>query len=172
MTKRKDPADLQKRGRHSKYDPKFVKQAEQLCSLGATDAEMADFFEVSVVTLNAWKIEHPEFLKSIKDAKEVADNRVERSLYQRAVGYTFDAVKIQQFQGEVIQTPYKEHVPPDTTAQIFWLKNRRKDQWRDKQDHEVTGKDGAPLNPTIIFTGSPGNTPAPQTMGGAPKRGD
>jgi hypothetical protein len=176
MTKRKDPADLKKRGRPSKYDPAFVKQAEKLCALGATDAEMADFFEVSIVTFNAWKAQHPDFLKSLKDAKGIADNRVERSLYQRAVGFAHDAVKIFMPANAAapVYAPYREQFPPDTAAAIFWLKNRRKEQWRDKQDHELTGKDGAPLNtgPTIIFSGAPEHSSPPQAVGGASKRGD
>lgn len=176
MTKRKKPEDLKKRGPKNKFDPGFIKQAEKLCALGATDAEMADFFDVSVRTLNTWKIEYPEFLQSIKDAKEAADNRVERSLYQRAVGFSHDAVKIFMPANAVapVYAPYREQFPPDTAAAIFWLKNRRRDQWRDKQDHELTGKDGEPLNtgPNIFFTGAPASASPPQAVGGTTKRGD
>lgn len=120
-----------KTGRPSLYRPEFVKQAEKLCALGATDSELADFFGVTVMTLNRWKISHPEFCSSIKVAKEAADARVERSLYNRATGYTFDSEKIMTVaQGggvsSVERVKIKEHVPPDVTAQIFWLKNRRK----------------------------------------------
>lgn len=136
-----------KGGRPSKYDPKFAKQVEKLCALGATDAELADFFGVSTVTLNAWKVEHPEFLSALKGSKEVYDDRVERSLRSRALGYSYDAVKFHVVKGKVIQTAYREHVPPDVTACIFWLKNRKKDEWRDRTHHELTGKDGEPLVP-------------------------
>jgi hypothetical protein len=54
-----------------------------------------------------------------------------------------------------VYAKYQEHVPPDVTAQIFWLKNRRRDEWRDKQEHEHTGKDGAALVPIINLTGRP-----------------
>lgn len=143
MTAKK--AAKSKGGRPSKYDPKFVQQAEKLCALGATDAEMADFFAVSIATLNTWKTRFPEFLAAIKDAKDFADDRVERSFYQRAVGYTYDAVKFHVYKGRVIKTQYREHVPPDVVAGIFWLKNRK--NWRDRSHHEVTGKDGEPLVP-------------------------
>ncbi len=123
----------QKAGRPTAYKPDFVGQAEKLCLLGATDEEMADFFDVDVRTLYRWKAVHEEFCQAIKTGKEVADERVERSLYARAVGYTFDSEKIFQFQGKVVRASTKEHVPPDTTAMIFWLKNRRPDEWRDKQ---------------------------------------
>ncbi|GLS19894.1 hypothetical protein GCM10007874_29110 [Labrys miyagiensis] len=129
-------------GRPTKYDPAFAKQAAKLCKLGATDAELADFFEVSIRTVERWRGEHPEFCRAVKVAKAVADQRVERSLYQRAIGYSHDAVKITQNGGDVITKEYREIYPPDTAACIFWLKNRDKDRWRDKQEveHGVTGE--------------------------------
>ena len=133
-------------GRPSAYKPAFAEQAAKLCELGATDVELADFFEVSITTVNNWKAQFPEFLAALKAGKDAADDRIERSLYAKASGYTFDAIKIFcSKDGDVTQVPYREHVPPDTTAMIFWLKNRRKDQWRDRQDHEHTGKDGTPI---------------------------
>ena len=127
-------------GRPTGYTPEYAEQAAKLCALGATDADLADFFEVSIRTIERWRSRHEKFCRSIKGAKKEADNRVERSLYQKAVGYTFDAVKIFQHQGKIIEAPHREHVPPDTAAAIFWLKNRRKDVWRDKQEHEHTGE--------------------------------
>jgi len=76
----------------------------------------------------------------VAGGKDEADNRVERSLYARATGYSYDAVKIFHTKdGKIIKVPYTEHVPPDVTAQIYWLKNRRPDRWRDVQniDHAV-----------------------------------
>ena len=122
--------------RPSKYDPAFCDQTRKLCKLGATDIEVADFFGVSVATLNNWKAAHPAFLEALKEGKTEADARVVDSLYHRAVGYSFDSEKVFQFQGEVIRAPIREHVPPDTTACIFWLKNRQAADWRDKQEHE------------------------------------
>jgi hypothetical protein len=98
-------------------------------------------------------MDNEQFLHALKGGKDSADDRVERSLYQRAVGYTYDAVHFSSFQGNVTETPYREHVAPDVVAQIFWLKNRRPDQWRDKQIQEVTGADGAPLVPIINIGG-------------------
>lgn len=132
-------------GRPSSYRAAFAKQAKKLCKLGATDVDLADFFDVSVTTIWNWKAQHAGFLNALKAAKDAADDRVERSLYQRALGYTFDAVKIFMPAGarEPVYAPHREHVPPDTTAAIFWLKNRRKVEWRDR--HELTGADGGPL---------------------------
>ena len=126
-------------GRPSKFKPEFVRQAEKLCTIGLTDAELASFFEVSEVTLNAWKHKHPEFLNALKVGKDEADTRVERSLYHRAIGYSHPEEKIFNDGGEPLIVPTTKHYPPDTTAAIFWLKNRKTAEWRDKQDHEHSG---------------------------------
>lgn len=139
-------------GRPSKFKPEMVKQAKKLSQLGATDRELADFFSVSVSTLNLWKIEHPEFAESLKLGKEAADARVERSLFQRAIGYSHDAVKIfaDVKTGAEQVIPYTEHYAPDTTAAIFWLKNRRPDEWREKVQTELTGANGGPIETTVV----------------------
>lgn len=132
-------------GRPSLYRPEYAEQAEKRCEAGATDLELADFFEVSVRTIHNWKAEHPEFLHALRVGKAAADDRIERSLFNRAAGYSFDSEKVFQFQGEVVRAAIREHVPPDTAAAIFWLKNRRRDAWRDKQDHEHSGPDGGAI---------------------------
>ncbi len=142
------------RGHPTDYRPEFVDQARKLCELGATDIELADFFEVSDRTIYRWAAKFGDFCQALKAGKEVADERVERSLYHKAVGYTFDAVKIFQDKGSPVIVPYREHVAPDTTAAIFWLKNRRKESWRDR--HELTGLDGGPLQVIVQkFTDEP-----------------
>ncbi len=129
--------------RPTSYKPEYAKQAEKLCILGATDIEVADFFHVSVATISNWKNDHKKFLEALKSGKAKSDDRVERSLYHRAIGYSFDSEEIFNNKGTIIRVPIRKHVPPDTTAMIFWLKNRRKDKWRDR--HEYTGDDGAPI---------------------------
>jgi hypothetical protein len=131
--------------RPSKFKPEFIEQARKLAQLGATDREIADFFEVCEATLNRWKGDFPELCASLKIGKAESDDRVERSLYHRALGYKHDAVKIFQVNGVPLEVPYVEHFPPDTTAAIFWLKNRRPEQWRDKVQQELTGADGGPV---------------------------
>lgn len=132
-------------GRPSSYDPEHCKWAQKLCALGATVRDVADFFEISVQTLYNWGYEHPEFMESLKVGKQEADERVQQSLYRRATGYTFDSVKIfpprmtEDGPSEPIVVPYVEHVPPDTTACIFWLKNRQAKDWRDKNHVEHSG---------------------------------
>jgi len=127
--------------RPSKYKPEFAAQAEKLCNLGATDVELADFFGVTPRTIAGWKTSKPEFLQALKIGKDAADARVEASLYHKAIGYTFDSVKIFQHQGTIIQAPFREHVAPDTTAAIFWLKNRMPEKWRDRQTTILEGGD-------------------------------
>ena len=127
-------------GRPSKYSDDIPKKAAKLCKLGATDAQLADFFEVDVDTILEWKKVHPAFSGALKDAKKEADERVERSLYERANGYSHEAVKIFNHEGSPLVVPYTEKYPPDVTACIFWLKNRQPKQWRDKQEHEHSGE--------------------------------
>lgn len=141
-------------GRPSEYREQYAVQAAKLCQLGATDMELADFFEVDTRTIYRWRNEHDEFCQAVIAGKEKADERVQRALFNRAVGYTFESEKVFQHQGEIIRAPTREHVPPDPGAAMNWLKNRRPDEWRDKQQHEHTGKDGAPLVPVINVTTS------------------
>ena len=132
-------------GRPTAYDPTYAEQAEKLCLLAATSADLADFFGVSIRTVERWAARHEEFRRALKVGKEAADQRVERSLFQRAVGYTFDGVKVFNNKGVIVTAKVREHVPPDTTAQIFWLKNRKSAEWRDRQLHEHSGPEGAPM---------------------------
>lgn len=117
----------------------------KLCAMGHTDFEIAAFFGVNTKTLTNWKQRYPEVAQAFKSGKDVADERVERSLYSRATGYSFDAIKIFNDKGSVTKVPYVEHAPPDTVACIFWLKNRRAEMWRDRREVVATG-DGKNLN--------------------------
>src|SRR5260221_386292 len=106
---------LKRPGRPSGFRPEFVTQAEKLTALGATDREVAEFFKITERTLYRWQHDHAEFCQALKLGKEASDARVEKSLYRRAVGYTFDAVKIFQYEGKPVRANYVEHVAPDTT---------------------------------------------------------
>lgn len=121
-------------GRPTSYRKAYNKQAYKLCLLGATDKELADFFEVSEVTINAWKKEFPSFLKSLKKGKIQADSEVAEKLYHRACGYEHPEDKIFNNNGEPLIVPTIKHYPPDTAAAFIWLKNRAR--WKDKQEHE------------------------------------
>ena len=133
-------------GRPTKYDKvNTPKLAYAMALAGRTDDQIAEFLEVNRDTLYDWKKKYPEFSDALKSGKEEPDDLVERSLLARATGYTFDSEKIvvlsmgQGLGSETERVPIKEHCPPDVTAQIFWLKNRRPDRWRDKQEVEHTG---------------------------------
>jgi len=121
-------------GRPTSYDKKYVNIAQKMCELGATDADIIEALGVARSTFYKWRNEHPEFSDALKVGKAPADERVEMSLYKKAVGYTQENVKIFQFQGQEVVVPFTEIVAPDTTAAIFWLKNRRPDQWRANPD--------------------------------------
>lgn len=120
-------------GRPTKYKPEYCEQATKLCLLGATDEDLARFFNVANSTIYEWMNEHPDFSESIKDGRLGADANVAKSLYQRAIGYSHKAVKIfyNSHHGHTVEHEYIEHYPPEATACFFWLKNRRSDLWRD-----------------------------------------
>ena len=122
-------------GRPTLYKPEYAEQAYKLCQLGATDIELAKFFNVSLDTIHEWSNVNEEFSESRKVGKKACDDRVERSLYQKALGFTREAEKVVIIDDVPVKVKYEEYVPPSDTAMIFWLKNRRKDQWRDR--HEI-----------------------------------
>ena len=127
-------------GRPSKYLPVYAAQAKKLCEQGATDHDLCVFFEVDTATLWRWRYAYPEFRSALKVGKKVADDLVERSLFNRAVGFKHHATHFTNYKGDVSETEYVEVLPPDTTACIFWLKNRRREEWRDRIEGELTGK--------------------------------
>jgi hypothetical protein len=141
-------------GRPTKYKPDFPKQAAKLCKLGATDAELADFFEVDISNLYRWYSTRPDFREAIKTPKELADDRAERSLYMNATGFWVDTEKLfvlkDEFYDEdgnltrtsqrIHHEPTREYYRPETAAAFIWLKNRQPNKWRDKHELDVSGK--------------------------------
>ncbi|WP_338127528.1 terminase [Ornithobacterium rhinotracheale] len=137
-------------GRPSKYDEEYhPAQAYKFSLAGLTDKQMAEIFEIAESTLNDWKLKHPIFSESLKRGKEEADSNVATSLYKRAVGHkekVKKAFKVRAYDDngslvdkiEVVEV--EEYYPPEVIAQIFWLKNRHPDKWRDKRDVTVEGK--------------------------------
>lgn len=142
----KNEVKKKSRGRKSEYREEYAEQALKLCLLGATDKEIAEFFSVSEQTLNSWKKKFPQFLESLKKGKAVADANVASRLYSRAIGYDAKATKFATNEGRITdKVEYIEHCPPDTTAAIFWLKNRQPAKWRDKKEVENLVKLGDEL---------------------------
>jgi hypothetical protein len=144
-TEDKKESKKKKPGRKSNYSKKYhTKWAESLAKRGVIDKEMAKDFGISEQTLNTWKKKHPEFFESLKKGKKIPDDEVERSLFERATGYSCPDTKVfyDSKRGEVITQPITKHYAPDPTSMIFWLKNRRPDKWRDKQevDHNMSNE--------------------------------
>lgn len=106
---------------------------------GLTDEQIAGNIGIRAATLYEWKKKFPEISESLKRGKEVVDRQVENALLKRALGYEYEEVK-EKFECGVMteRTVTKKEVVPDTTAQIFWLKNRKPEKWRDKPDYEDT----------------------------------
>lgn len=121
-------------GRPSGFKSEFCLQAAKLCRLGATDKELADFFEVDETTVNRWKKDFPEFCLSIKEGKSLSDAEVADKLFKRATGYEHKETKVFLHEGAPVLVDVEKHYPPDATSAIFWLKNRRPDLWREKID--------------------------------------
>lgn len=139
MTPKKKKEDLLKVGAKTKYKEEYNEQVEKLCRLGAKDSEIADFFNVCEATLNNWKNDFPKFLESLKKGKDVFDNDlIENALKNRALGYSHPETKVFMFDGVPVEHEVVKHYPPDTTALIYWTKNRNPSRWRDKQEVEQT----------------------------------
>lgn len=102
---------------------------------GLTDEQISKNLKISVQTFYTYQKKHLEFFESLKKGKEVVDYEVENALLKRALGYEYDEITFEY--GKEIKRIRKQ-VIPDTTAQIFWLKNRNPEKWRDKQDVTFT----------------------------------
>lgn len=114
---------------------------------GLTDEQIAYNIGIHVSTLYEWKKKYEEFDEALKRGKEVVDREVENALLKRALGYSYDEITEIREEGVLIQKKVvKKHIVPDTTAQIFWLKNRRPDIWRDKKDIDMNANISNPFD--------------------------
>ena len=131
----------------SLYD-KYIKGKEEIliadCRNGADQAGLAKRLGIGFTTFKRVLRLHPELREMLKEGNEEADLKVESALYRRAIGYEFEEtaseVRIDPSGGA--NTTYvkktKKSIPPETVAQIFWLKNRNPEKWRDRQEHNVS----------------------------------
>ena len=119
--------------------PEGLLKIEGWAQDGLTDEQIAKNIGISRSTLNVWKDRYSDISDALKKGKDVIDRQVENALLKRALGYEYEEVK-EKFEDGVIteRTVTKKEVVPDTTAQIFWLKNRKPDKWRDKPGYEDT----------------------------------
>lgn len=141
--------------RPTRYNKEFNEIAYKLCLLGHTDAELGKYFGVNESTICRWKIAHPEFCKSIKSGKEIADAEVTQSLYKSAMGYEHSDTDIRVVNNEIVETPITKYYPPNATSIIFFLKNRQPKKWRDKQEIDHGGQSDNPINITQIIVENP-----------------
>ena len=113
---------------------------------GMTDEQIAKNMGIGCRTLYEWKEKYPQISQSLKKGKDVTDIKVENALLQRALGYKYTETTKELMKNKttgqlelVVTKTVEKEVVPDTTAQIFWLKNRKPGIWRDKKDIEVEG---------------------------------
>ncbi len=106
---------------------------------GLTDEQIAVNIGIGYSTLQTWKSKYQDIQDTLKRGKEVIDRQVENALLKRALGYEYEEVK-EKFEGNVMteRTVTKKEVIPDVTAQIFWLKNRKREAWADRQNIELS----------------------------------
>lgn len=126
---------------------------------GLTQKQIADNLGINVDTLIEYKKKYPDFSNALKKGKEVVDIEVENALLKRALGYTITLYEEKVDKDGCVHNLKKDvHVPGDTTAQIFWLKNRKPKNWKDKQNSENTSDD---VNNRIIKISDLLNNPQP-----------
>lgn len=126
------------KGKYQEWlEPEGLLKIEGWARDGLTDEQIATKIGISRSTLNDWKEKHPDISDTLKKGKEVVDREVENALLKRALGYEYDEV-CEEFEGGVLvkRKVTRKQVVADTTAQIFWLKNRKPDEWRDKPEAE------------------------------------
>lgn len=125
-------------GRPTLFDPQMCDQAHNYCLLGATNAELAAFLHVSPTTIDRWIAERADFGDAVKRGRVVADSRVARAIYDRAVGYDRTVERATLVDGKLKPVPSTIHYPANVQAGIFWLRNRRRSTWRDGPDTPAT----------------------------------
>lgn len=134
------------RGRPTLYNPNTMpERAYKLCMLGLTEEQLAIAFGVHVNTIRLWKNKYPDFEDAVMRGKEMADFEVANALYHRAKGYEQKEKFVRIVNGQAVEFERVRYVPPDTTACIFWLKNRQRQNWRDVWAMEHTGPGGGPI---------------------------
>ena len=129
---------------------------------GLTDEQIAKNIGISRASLYEWKKKEVDIFDALKKGKEVIDFEVENALLKKALGYTITLNKQKVTKdGDVVDITEEVHVPPDTTAQIFWLKNRKKEQWREKVEIVKTDEDLQNINKNISNIANLLNNPKP-----------
>jgi hypothetical protein len=123
--------------RPSKFNDQIKAKMIELYEKGKTDDQVAEIIGVCPRTIANWKGNHPEFLQTLKESKQIADDLVEASLFSRAVGYSHVEEKVFCHEGCIVTHETVRQYPPDTAAAIIWLKNRNPKRWREKMPDEA-----------------------------------
>lgn len=131
-----------KQGRPSVFSQDVFRKIVDLYGQGLTDIQVAEIIGIHVDTLLDWRKKKLAFSWSVAEAKLLADEMVESSLFQRAIGYNHPEERLFCSEGQVIRAETVKHYPPEPKAQIFWLKNRKPKEWKDRVEiaHEPMGK--------------------------------
>lgn len=143
-TQNRKEVSLMAKGKYEYWlSPEGLLKLESWARDGLIDEQIAENIGINPATLYDWKKKYPEISEALKRGKEVVDIEVENALLKRALGYEYTETKTEEYIVEGVPvkrvTKTVKEVIPDTTAQIFWLKNRKPGQWRDKQDIEHSG---------------------------------
>ena len=125
---------------------------------GLTDEQIAKNIGINRTTLYDWKKKETNIADALKKGKEVIDFEVENALLKRALGYEYEE---ETYENGILTKKVKKQVAPDTTAQIFWLKNRKKEQWREKVEVVETDEDLQNINKNISNIANLLNNPKP-----------
>jgi hypothetical protein len=120
-------------GRPTTYKPDNAEIARHACMLGATNDTLAERFEVCRRTIDNWIATIPEFSAAVRQGREVADESVVSALFARATGMEQRMTKVFCHRGQPVTANYTVQLPPDVRACIFWLRNRRPEQWRENR---------------------------------------
>lgn len=104
----------------------------KLCMLGGSNETLADAFEVNVSTIQRWLVEHQDFREGVKKGRVLSSAEVAHKLFKKATGFTIPEEKVFCSEGSIVRAQTKRYYPPDPLAQIWWLKNKDPEHWRDK----------------------------------------
>lgn len=126
-----------------------LQKIETMAREGLTDVMIGSILGVDERTLTNWKAQ-PEFVSALKRGKDWADSQVIKSLYQRAIGYDHEDTYFSSYLGVVTETPYTKHHAPEVLAGIYWLNNRQKEDWKQRQDITSNGETITSVNVTVV----------------------
>jgi len=149
-------------GRPTKYKEEYIHQARVAFAEGFTDVKFCKLISINRRTFNDWRRDNSDFDKAVQEGKDIFDTeKVEASLKRRALGFRFTETTREPGEDGIMRVTKRitKLIVPDTTAMIFWLKNRRSDRWRDVKAVEASGPDGGamPIELTVNFVDSNGN---------------